>query len=239
MHLPNDLEPIRTLARAGKLAGLTIIDDTDFANEMIRYVPFVVLRKYGVEHRGYVEYNAAPGVIYQFDNEVNNPDDLAYYMDVMRQADAHNRRKVVIFNDSVGATQESTWRRRQPALEYAKANGHFAAIHQYGDVAFGDNFYKPMIDLDHPGAFKWFTGRIYWLMGLMPPQAQPNFIGTEAGAGGYQRNAGNVETWLADVRRMDAFAQAYPWDKSFNLWDYTRLGLSFDRDLINDWVHVL
>lgn len=237
-HYSNNKDALRQLAHAGKLASVTIIDDTDFANEIVQYVKYTVLRKYGVERQGYVKYNADPRVIVQMDNEQNVADDLAYYQDMMRAADADGRRKVVIKNDSVGIGDEASWRRFRPALEYAYANGHFVGLHCYGDVTWGDNNYRPMVDPDHPGAFKWFSGRVFWLYDLMPVQAQPNFIATEAGCGGFQLNA-TAEQWLADVRRMDDFAQAYPWYKAFNWWTMTRRGMGFDRDMIDPYVHLL
>ncbi len=236
IHYPPDLEPVRQLARAGKLAGLTIIDDTGFANDMVGLVPYVVLRKYGVEHQGYVEYGAVPGVIYQFDNEQNMAGDNNYYMDIMQTADLHNR-KVVIFNDSVGWTEDNIWLDRREALRYCVEHGHYVGLHLYGDVTMGDDNYRPMIDPERPDAFRWFTGRVFHLYGLTPDLV-PNFIATEAGAGGFQRNA-TPEQWIADVRRMNAYLQKFPWFKSFNLWDYTKPGMGFDKDIINDYVHQL
>jgi hypothetical protein len=239
--MPNDLEPLRALARAHKLAGVTVINDTGLANELVKDVPFVVLRMVQSDHdnpvQGYQRYDADPRVIIQCGNEANVQHDTDHWLKQMHDAEADGRR-VVIFNDSVGATTDAMWLERRPALEYAKAHHHFCGLHCYGNVTFGGDYYKPMIDPDDPGSFPWFTGRVFHLYGLMPPQAQPDFIATEAGAGGSQLN-GTAEQWLADVRRMDAYCQAYPWFKAFNLWTLTRLGLGFDRDMIDGYVHLL
>jgi hypothetical protein len=218
---------------------LTVLDNVGFASEMVQYVPYVVLRVYGMEGRGYIEYGAAPGVIYQMDNEQNRDDDTPYYLDMMRAADAHNGRKVVIFNDSVGSTEADRWRRRQPALEYAYEHGHYVGLHCYGDVTKGDNIYCPMVDLEHPDGFKWFAGRVFWLYDLMPPNARPAFLATEAGAGGFQRNA-TPQQWLEDALRYDAICQRYDWYKGFALWTTGGSGpYGFERDDLNDRIYLL
>jgi hypothetical protein len=233
-HYSPNFDLVRALARAGRLAGITIIDDTDFASSLVGHVPYVVLRKYGMEHRGYVEYGAAPGVIYQFDNEQQMDPDNDYYLDIMREADRRGR-KVVIFNDAVGTTEDDRWLRRTEALKYAKAHGHFVGLHAYGDTTKGDNNYCPMTD---PSSWRWFAGRYEHLYSLQPPEAQPDLILTECGAGGFQLNA-TLDQWLADVRRMNELAQRAPYLKAFNWWTMARPGLGFDRDILDDYVRWL
>lgn len=41
------------------------------------------------------------------------------------------------------------------------------------------------------------------------------------------------------MQRMNEIVQAYPWFKSFNLWDFGKNGQGFDRDNINGYVHLL
>lgn len=242
VHEPNDTGPLLTLAQAGKLASATIINNVGLANELVKYIPLVVLRMVqGVSDnpvQGYQELNADPRVIYQFGNEANVEHDTNHWVEQMKAADAHNGRKIVIFNDSVGWTSDATWRERVPALVYAKEHSHYVGLHCYGDVTWGGDFYKPMLDPAEPGAFQWFTGRVFHLYDLMVPLTQPDFIATEAGAGGFQLNA-TADQWLADVKRMNDFSQDYQWFKGFNLWDYTRIGMGFDRDMINGYVHLL
>lgn len=238
IHLPNDLEPVRQLARAGKLAGLTIINDTGFANEMVGLVPYVVLRMVSSDHdnptQDYQHYGADPRVIVQCGNEANVLHDTDHWLKQMHDADADGR-KVIIFNDSVGATEDAAWLERRPALEYARDHQHFIGLHAYGDVTKGGKIYCPMTDMS---GWRWFGGRWQHLFGLMP-DVQPNLILSECGAGGFQRNCGDAETWLKDVQTMNNIARIYPFLKSFNWWDFTRKGIGFDDDIINDWVHVL
>lgn len=203
---------------------------------MCQYVPYTILRKFGVEHQGYVRYGADPKVIVQFDNEQNMPDDNAYYLDVMHGADADGHRKVVIFNDSVGVTEEPMWRRRRDSLLYAAKNGHYVGLHAYGITTDGGDIYHPMTELS---GWKWFAGRFVWLYALMP-DAQPNLILTECGAGGFQRSAGSAEIWLKDVCTMSDISQAYPYLQSFHWWTVGGRGaLGFERDHLDDWIPVL
>lgn len=221
------------------MRGCTIIDDTDLCDRVAPYVDYPVLRKYGMERRGFVEYGSRnEKVIYQFDNEQNDPFDIAYYIDILNAAIVRKRR-VVLFNDSVGATTEETWRRREPVLRKAKSSGYgIAALHCYGDVTKGDNTYCPMLDPEHPGAFKYFDGRVFELYKLMPPEAQPPFMATEAGAGGFQLNA-TEDQWVSSNTRYDNYCQVYPWYLCFNDWTMTRFGMGFDRDMIDAYVHRL
>lgn len=185
--------------------------------------------------QNYQRYQADPRVIIQCGNEANQEHDVNHWLTQMKAADADGGRKVVIFNDAVGCTTDAMWQERRPALEYAKAHGHYVGLHCYGDVTKGGSVYCPMTDMS---GFRWFAGRVVHLYELMSPEAQPDFIATEAGAGGFQLNA-TAAQWLADVRQMDAIVQAYPWYKAFNLWDFGRPGLGFDRDLINDYARQL
>lgn len=238
IHEPEDLSPIWPLAQAGRLAGVTVINNIGLANALAPYVRYVVLRMCQTDHddpvQDYQRYRADPRVLIQCGNEANVPNDTAHWLKQMRDADADGR-KVVIFNDSVGWTADETWLERKPALQYAKAHGHYVGLHCYGVVTDGGDVYHPLTE---PNGWRWFGGRVFHLYSLMPPEAQPDFIATEAGAGGFQLNA-TAAQWLADVRRMNTLVQDYPWFKSFHLWDFSKRGLGFDRDLINGYVHQL
>jgi hypothetical protein len=239
IHEPLDLAPVWALAYQHRLAGVTVINDVNLASLLADYVPYVVLRICLSDHdnptQSYQELNADPRVIYQFGNEANVKHDTMHWLTQMYTADAHNGRKVVIFNDAVGCTEDIDWIERRPALEYAKTHGHYVGLHAYGIVTDGGDIYHPLTELS---GWRWFGGRWEYLYSLMPPEAQPAFIATEAGAGGFQRNATALQ-WLVDVQRMNALTQVYPWFKAFNLWDVTRLGMGFDQDIINDYLPFL
>lgn len=238
-HYSNHVSDFISLCEAGKVRSVTIIDDIDLCDRVAPYVELPVLRKYGVERRSFVEYGSRnERVIYQFDNEQQNPDDCAYYMDILKAGIAR-RRRVSLFNDCVGWTEEYVWRRRFPVLQLAFESGFgIASTHLYGNVTFGDKIYKPMVDLNDPGSFKWFTGRIFWLYGLAPANCRPPYVATEGGAGGFQLNATEDE-WIGDLRRFDSYAQAYEWFKAVSIWTMTRLGLGFDRDMIDPYTRRL
>lgn len=227
------------LCEAGKVASCTIIDNTGLCERIAPFVQWPVLRWFGREHQGFVEYGAQNSrIIYQFDNEQNDPFDVAYYMDILTIAIA-KRRRVVLFNDSVGATTIETWLRRKPVLRLAKISGFgIAATHLYGDVTKGDNNYCPMLDPAHPGAFPYFDGRIFGLYDAVPEDCRPPFIATEAGAGGYQLNA-SEDQWVSENVRFNLYVQNYEWFKAFNKWTETRIGMGFDRDMIDPYVHRL
>lgn len=224
------------MAKAGKLAGVTVINEIYWANELARYVPLVVYRVVQSDHdqqgQGYREYGADPRVIYQFDNEWNNPNDCDYQIALMHAAD-WNGRKVVICNDSVGWTEDETWFKRRPALVYARDHGHYVGLHSYGNVSGG---YHPATAWDSPDAYRWFAGRFEHLYSLMP-DVQPPLILTEWGAGGYQQDAG-ADNWNRDRLAMEQRASAIPYLKSFNAWTAGARSpsLGFTRDSLDDWL---
>lgn len=217
------------------LAGVTVINDIGLAEQLIGIVPLVVLRPgctgYEPTVQDYKHVGADPRIIMQFGNEANQPYDNDHWLRQMYDADADGGRKVVIYNDSVGWTEDDVWLRRRPSWEYAFYHGHYIGLHAYGITTDGDRIYHPMTELS---GFRYFAGRclhLYELMGV-----KPNLILTECGAGGFQQNAGSADVWFADVSKMDSIANAHPWLKSFHWWDYSREGMGFDRDLINEWV---
>lgn len=232
---------ILDLARAGKLAGATIINDVDFANQLVQYLPYVVLRFCWSDHdnptQDFQFVACDPRIILQWGNEANVPDDTFHWLRQMVTADAYER-KVVILNDSVGWTEDITWFARRPALEYARDHGHYVGLHAYGDVTKGDNNYCPMIDPMHPDAERWFWGRWEHLYSLMP-DVQPPLILTEAGSGGFQTNA-TVEQWLADIQRVKDRVSSFPFLKSWHLWTVGgQMGFGFDRDSLDNWLAYL
>lgn len=171
-------------------------------------------------------------IILQFGNEANERNDNLHWMEQMWDADNDDGRKVSIYNDSVGWTEDDVWMSRRESWEYAYYHGHYIGLHAYGITTDGGDIYHPMTELS---GWRWFAGRFLHLYSLMG--VKPKLILTECGAGGYQRNAGSAQAWLVDVEKMEALAPE--WLVSFNWWDYGRVGLGFDRDLINDWVWIL
>lgn len=216
---------------------MTVINNRGLAEALADYC-LVVFRIVASDHddpvQSYQRYGLDPRVIIQAGNEANQAHDTDHWLQQMRDAEADGRR-VVIFNDSVGWTEDDTWLERRPALEYARDHGHYIGLHAYGIVTDGGDIYHPLTEA---GGWRWFGGRWIHLYSLMP-DVQPNLILTECGAGGFQQNCGNAETWLDDVRHMENVAQVYPFLKSYNWWDYTRPGMGFDRDMINGYVHLL
>lgn len=240
----------------GVYRSVTVLDDVPLANWLCDYVEFVVLRPYrysssfggNSENAGRADFHelgADPRVIYQFGNEMNIPHDAKWALGLAKEATAHHRR-VVLFTDSVGWTEDTVWLERKEALLYILENGHFVGIHAYGDVTKGDNTYCPMIDPDHPDAYRWFDGRyehLYHLNFSEDPtkveMIQPDLIFTEAGAGGFQRNA-TPQQWLTDVRRENARVNLWPFVKGFNLWTAGGGGaLGFERDKLDDRLALL
>lgn len=214
---------------------------------MANYVDYVILRMVGSDHddpvQDYREYNADPRVIYQIGNEANVTPDSAHWIGQMKAADAHGR-KVVIFNDSVGATSDEMWKERIPALLYAFAHGHYVGLHAYGNVS--DGQYHPMTAWDSPPAWRWFAGRYEHLYDPANGFPRPKLILSECGAGGFQRSGG-LDNWLRDVREMDRRAQLLPELMSFNFWSAGGKGpdkwpgdpdgmLGFGRDTLDDWL---
>jgi hypothetical protein len=182
----------------------------------------------------YQRYGADPRVIIQCGNEANVPHDTDHWLKQMRDAEADGR-KVVIFNDSVGATEDAQWLERLPALIHARDHGHFIGLHAYGDVTKGGSIYCPMIDPAQPEAYRWFFGRFEHLYSLIP-DVQPPLILTEAGAGGFQLNA-TREQWLADIQRVEGRVAHLPYVKSFNAWTAGGHGsLGFERDSLDQWL---
>lgn len=247
VHHPLSLIPLWDAVQRKAIVGVTItfgsIGDEywQLANELVNYLDYVVLRKVLSDHdnpvQDYEEYHSDPRVIYQFGNEAAIEDDCIHWMQVMMAGTAHNRR-VIIYNDPVGWTEDSTWFRRAAAHEYAKRNHHFIGVHCYGNVTFGGDYYKPMIDPVDLGSFRWFFGRVFHLYDLVPESMQANFIANEAGAGGWQQN-GTAGEWKGDVQRVNDFTQGYPWFRAFNLWTLIGPGWGFDRDSIDGYVGLL
>ncbi len=238
-HYSNHISDFIAICEAGKIRSCTIIDDKDLCDRVAPFVEFPVLRKYGMERRGFIEYGSNnPRVVYQFDNEQANPGDMPYYMDILKAGIARQRR-VSLFNDPVGWTEEYVWRRRFPVLQLAFESGFgIASTHLYGDVTKGDNHYCPMLDPNSPGTFKFFEGRIFWLYALAPANCRPPFVATESGAGGFQLNA-TEDQWVSENVRFNTYVQDYEWFEAFNKWTMTRLGLGFDRDLIDPYTRRL
>lgn len=226
-----------TLARTGRIAGATIINNVALANELVQYIP-VVLRFCWSDHDDPVQdfqYIACdPRIILQFGNEANIPNDTAHWLRQMMAADVFDR-KVVIFNDSVGWTEDPVWIARYAALVYALQNGHFIGLHAYGNVTGG---YHPMMAWDNPGDYRWFAGRDEHLYSLFP-DVQPPLILTECGAGGYQLDAG-IENWLRDIQAMKDRAATLPYLKSWHWWTTGGSGgYGFDRDCLDNWLTCL
>ena len=223
------------LARTGKIDGATVINRLDLANELVKYLHWVVLRYCESDHddptQDFQEFGADPRVIYQLGNEANVAHDTDHWLKQMRDADVHGR-KVVIFNDSVGNTEDNQWIERRPALEYAKAHGHYVGLHAYGRI---DGFYHPMTAWDNPGDWRWYAGRFEHLYSLIP-DVQPDLILTECGAGGFQLDAG-VSNWLTDIREMEDRAAKLPYLKSWHWWTVGGAnGYGFDRDCLDAWL---
>lgn len=234
-HIDAPWGKVLALAQAGKLTGVTIINEIYYANELAKYVPYVIYRTVSSDHdnpvQNYMEYGADPRVIYQFGNEANQQDDCDHWLQIMREADNHHR-KVIIFSDSVGWTEDRHWFARRRALEYARDHGHYVGLHAYGDVTGG---YHPATAWDSPGAWRWFAGRFEHLYSLMP-DVQPPLILNEWGAGGFQQDAGK-DNWLRDIQEMNVRGEALPYLKCFNAWTAGgRGGLGFERDCLDDWL---
>jgi len=245
-----------TLARAGKLAGATIINNLGLASALLPLVPYVVLRICRTDHDAPTATNntedagracfvdpffwsvyagADSRLILQYGNEENQQHDGSFYVGLMKAADEHGR-KVVIFNDSVGATTDDMWHGRREALVFAKAHGHFVGLHAYGEI---DGTYHPATAWDDPGMWQWFAGRFEHLYNLMPAEAQPDLLLTEWGAGGYQQDAG-LDNWLRDVRTMQAWSVKWPYLKGWFAWTVGGAGLyGFGRDTLDGWLAAL
>lgn len=230
------------------------------ANWLTVFVPYVVLRIVRTDHdpspdchstNDQVDYwrgiqafyegfwwdtyqQASPHVILQYNNETNWRRDDRFFCGLMYSASREGRR-VVIYNDSVGATEDDMWLARRDSLIMAREQGHYAGLHAYGLI---DGTYHPMTAWDSPGAWRWYAGRYEHLYSLMPG-VQPPLILTECGSGGDQ-TAGGVDSWLRDVRVMDAKALATPYLVSYNWWTMGAGGAyGFDRDKLDDFARRL
>jgi hypothetical protein len=223
------------LAKAGKLAGVTIINRLELANKLADYVPHVIYRPVP-DVSEFHEWGGDARLIYQFGNEENNPDDNAHWMQIMQAA---GDRSVIIYCDSVGVTTDAMWRRRRESLLYAQAHGHFVGLHAYGWTLDGKD-YHPMTDFNDPlaSAWPWYAGRFEHLYSLMP-DAQPPLILNECGAGGPQRGGG-VDSWLKDVHTMQSWASRWPYLRSWHFWTTGGAGdYGFGVDTLDEWLTYL
>lgn len=240
------------LAETGALAGVTVINDVGLANALVDKVRYVVLRMAWSDHdpttihenseadgrRQFVEprfwwsyAQADPRVILQYGNEENIFADDKFYIGLMKEAEAHGR-KVCIFNDSVGTTEDYHWQWRTDALIYAADHGHYVGLHAYGYTK--DGKYHPLVAWDNPGDWRWYGGRWKHLYDTMP-DVQPKLILTEAGAGSFQQSAG-AENWRRDVAAMDEFVKSVHYLCSFNWWTMGGEGVGFDLDSLDGWL---
>jgi hypothetical protein len=129
VHLGADYGAVREVAKAGKLASLTIIDNPPFGSEMAQYVKYPIVRNvdgpydqgpviygYGDDrdietgHKWYWRNDFAasrdtdPRCIIQVANEQAADQDGNFYIGVMLAAE-DDKRKVLIFNDPTGWTE--------------------------------------------------------------------------------------------------------------------------------------
>lgn len=174
-------------------------------------------------------------VILQYNNETNWWDDDTFFVGLMQTADRWGR-KVIIYNDSVGATTDDMWFRRKNSLTYAREHGHYVGLHAYGDVS--DGRYHPMTAWDSPGAWRWYAGRYEHLYALMP-ELQPMLILDECGAGGVQLAAGYAN-WTRDWQAMEHIAATQSYLKSFNWWTAGGAGnYGFKDDCLDGYLSVM
>jgi hypothetical protein len=256
IHEGAPVDTILALVDAGKLAGATIINNGDLANRLVGKVPYVVLRKVWTDHdpptatvndqaAGYALFKsdrfwrscyemADPRVILQYGNEENYFSDGEFYIGLMKAA-AANGRKVVIFNDSVGTTEDEHWLSRASALRYAAQHGHYVGMHAYGRI---DADYHPLTALDNSDDWRWYGGRWEHLYSLMP-DVQPPLILTEVGPGKsqVQREMG-IEAWNTDRAEMERRAAALPYLKMYAWWTAgaSNPAYGFAGDSIDDWL---
>lgn len=261
---------IMSMAQAGKLAGVTVINDWQFANALCPFVPYTVLRRVegafdpgppytggpGDIETGRVYFtndfhwgmyqHADPRVILQYGNENNLSHDGWLYQGLMSAANDHGR-KVVIFNDSVGATEltfdsqdrphSEQWARRRDAMVYAIQHGHFVGMHTYGQI---DAFFHPVSASDSPGAWRWYGGRFKYLYDTMP-DVQPPLLLTEKGPGKseLQRSMG-FDVYWADHNAFEALIAALNYLKAYMDWTTGGQGpYGFEGDSLDDWLGLI
>jgi hypothetical protein len=261
---------IRDLARRGKLAGFVVINDLPFANELIQYCPYGVLRKVegaydpGPDYAGNSEdfgrgqrfftnpfhwglyATADPRLILQYANENNLSHDGWFYQGLMSAANDFGR-KVVIFNDSVGATEltfdsngqphSEQWARRRDAMVFAIQHGHFVGMHTYGQI---DAFFHPVSASDSPGAWPWYGGRFQYLYATMP-DVQPPLLLTEKGPGKSElQRAMGFDTYWADHNAFETRIATLNYVKCYMDWTTGGYGAyGFEGDSLDEWLPLI
>jgi hypothetical protein len=264
---------LRAIARAGKMKGFVAINDWIFASELLSYpgVEYGVLRKVAGPYdpgpdyagdsadfgRGYRFFtnkfhweemyaNADPGLILQYNNENNLSHDGEFFRGLMTAA-SEKGRKVVIFNDSVGATelffdaqgrpQSPQWARRREAMIMAIELGHFVGMHTYGQI---DAFFHPVSASDSPGAWPWYGGRFEQLYASMP-DVQPPLLLNEKGPGKSElQRAMGFEVYWADHVAFEAKVAHLPYLKCYMDWTTGGQGpYGFEGDSLDDWLPLI
>lgn len=255
------------MAKAGQLVGATIINDWQFANELSQYAPYVVLRRVQSAfdpgppvHGDDADYqrgkdfffdpffwdmyqHASERVILQYNNENNHADANKFFLGLATSGTSV-RRRVVIMNHSVGATdltfdaqdrpQSPQWARHREVFQYCIAHGHFVGMHTYGQI---DHAFHPVSATDNPGAARWYGLRFKYLYASMP-DVQPDLLLNEKGPGKseLQRQMG-FEVYWADHLAFEGQIADLAYLKAYMDWETGGYGAyGFEGDALDEWM---
>lgn len=200
-------------AQAGFFQSVTVINDWQFANQLLQWVPIVILRRArstsdpqpniigNAEH----DYNlgrqwvtdpfhwdifphADDRIFLQFANEQNGDEEGPFYeglMDRLREMGLLG----VILNHAIGTTGLNYVNGMPVCPKWTALQSALEKCKRYGMLCgmhlYGliDAHFHPVSAYDDPSAFPWFGGSVFACYSLMPPSAQPDLVITECGPG--------------------------------------------------------
>lgn len=236
------LNMAQRLFNAGKpLACATVVNDIGLANNMARFVKYVIYRDvtgdgnpdnpqdsdlsngnsgYSWMARLFPRYEGLDSRVYiQPANECSwFPQNNQFWIDAMRYAEQKGR-KLAIFADAVGnppdtpaSTAIQKWLTRTDALRRAKANGHIVALHVYSAPG------TPPGSLSADNLRPYYEARFIEYYKALPENAKATLVFTEA-ACEYERGRfqgiDNAVKWATAFYKL---IKPYPFVAGMCLW---------------------
>lgn len=218
----------RLMATGKPLAGVTVIVDHEYANELAEYTTVMYRMVYGegakdepynkVSYEGLDAVSAEAagaafyhGVVHQFIMKANkahyhklvnecqyHPLDGAFNLGCMKEANKEGY-KLAIFGDSQSSVSEAQWSTRWEALRYAMRHGHAATVNAYGPYV---NDAPSGLPVSGDWGFTWYGGWPERLYNSAPLDCRPPLIIGETGPSDSSITR-DVDYYIGDMKAYD------------------------------------
>lgn len=185
-------------------------------------------------------------VYLQFANEQNGDEEGGFYIGLVDELWRMGLQGIIL-NHAIGTTGLDytpagkpvcpKWMRLKDCLINTKRRKMLVGMHLYGNVK--DTILHPLSAYDDLGAAPWYRDSVFACYSLMPPEAQPDLVITEAGPGKseLQRQTGIDACWK-DWTLFNQVASRYGYLVAWNWWEAGAMNpdYGFPGDYIDDWL---